>query len=558
MDPPPIVELHVFDGETDITFAHNANFFLYTTLESARQLAHGRGMPHAQAPVLTGTPVAGTAYLDRPGPAGYFIFPDLSIRHEGLYRLAFNLYEELKDEKDEDAVDQPPPPGTLTPTPTTPGAPNGHISFRLEVKSMPFPVFSAKKFPGLAESTSLSRVVADQGCRVRIRRDVRMRRRESKAPDDWDELDIGAPYERARRTATPDAYAAQAAPTPPQHPVQRAPCVDVVSQSYQLGVAAPAQHPPPAAAMAAQAPQPVYPAQLQYPSPSPQPYLSQQYMTSQQTAAPQLQMLPYQEPQFQMQSSSQQLPADPAASYAYAQQDYLSQSTYEQPQQLHDSSCDYPSQSALLTPPSAQPGSVHEPVGNSVIQEPSGGESQPVATHAEEDASPYQPEAPASPPLRVPEPVQAQPTPDPPAESQSMLSTSSTEKQAPEPEPEPDPDPTSEVSVPVNAASASPPSDTHGHEEVETSAPEAAPSPQPSGSVGGKRAFGSAFDTAHIERPLRSGARPDAPTSLGLDDPTTILKIDKDHGPDNPAEAAAMIYRRANGAEMVRKTPRLH
>lgn len=148
-------------------------------------------------------PVAGMAYLDRPQPGGYFIFPDLSVRHEGKFRLSFNLYEELKEAKDEDAEparpktetkDVKPPQGSGT-------APKNHAAWRLEVKSIPFSVFSAKKFPGLAESTTLSRVVAEQGCRVRIRRDVRMRRRDNKSKDYEDYEENG--YARTDRFGTP-------------------------------------------------------------------------------------------------------------------------------------------------------------------------------------------------------------------------------------------------------------------------------------------------------------------------------------------------------------------
>ncbi|KAA8911748.1 velvet factor, partial [Sphaerosporella brunnea] len=146
------------------TFAHNANFFLFATLEHARPVAQARGMPApAPAPVLTGVPVSGMAYLDRPAPAGYFIFPDLSVRHEGSYRLRFGLYEHSNEES--------------YPLPADNLEPREFCTHRLDVKSKPFTVFSAKKFPGLAESTTLSRIVAEQGCRVRIRRDVRMRRR---------------------------------------------------------------------------------------------------------------------------------------------------------------------------------------------------------------------------------------------------------------------------------------------------------------------------------------------------------------------------------------------
>lgn len=196
VDPPPVVELRVFEGEakTDITFGYNANFFLYASLELARPIAqpHSRSGPTPSAPpqipVLTGMPVSGMAYLDRPMEAGYFIFPDLSVRHEGKYKLQFNLYEETKDPKDFDP-DEPKRDE------------NTSFVWRLEVKSAPFTVYSAKKFPGLAESTVLSRTVAEQGCRVRIRRDVRMRRRDSKNSGGFEEDYDG--FSR-KRTGTPE------------------------------------------------------------------------------------------------------------------------------------------------------------------------------------------------------------------------------------------------------------------------------------------------------------------------------------------------------------------
>ncbi|KAK4156659.1 velvet factor-domain-containing protein [Chaetomidium leptoderma] len=206
VDPPPVVELRIYEGQTwemaqekDITFVYNANFFLFATLEHARIMAHARGSaaPSNTPPVLTGMPVSGMAYLDRPQEAGYFLFPDLSVRHEGRYKLTFNLYEETKEDKDKEreGESQPPVPG-LNP------ATGGSFDFRMEVKSQEFIVYSAKKFPGLAESTALSRVVAEQGCRVRIRRDVRMRRRDGKGAGDYDNAEDE--YARRRRTPTPD------------------------------------------------------------------------------------------------------------------------------------------------------------------------------------------------------------------------------------------------------------------------------------------------------------------------------------------------------------------
>lgn len=154
-------------------------------------------------PVLTGSPVAGMAYLDRPSPAGYFIFPDLSVRHEGLYRLSFSLFEELKEIKDGDNEPEGSPRAKDKLMNSTPMAPKAHVHFRLEVKSSPFAVFSAKKFPGLSESTPLSRTVAEQGCRVRIRRDVRMRRRD-KPTDGYQEFEEeNVPYPHSEHYGTP-------------------------------------------------------------------------------------------------------------------------------------------------------------------------------------------------------------------------------------------------------------------------------------------------------------------------------------------------------------------
>ncbi|KAG6072136.1 hypothetical protein E4U16_005629 [Claviceps sp. LM84 group G4] len=159
VDPPPVVELRIIEGPSveegkDITFDYNANFFLYASLEQARTLAHGRVQSSAASnpPILTGVPASGMAYLDRPVEAGYFIFPDLSVRHEGYFRLAFSLFETTKEEKDfdMDPIDPDFPPG---------------VDWRMEIKTQPFNVFSAKKFPGLMESTQLSKTVADQGCR---------------------------------------------------------------------------------------------------------------------------------------------------------------------------------------------------------------------------------------------------------------------------------------------------------------------------------------------------------------------------------------------------------
>ena len=171
-------------------------------------------MPNSQTtfPVLTGTPVAAIAFLDRPTPAGYFIFPDLSVRHEGKYRLSFNLFEETKDAKDADADSGPGNQQSIkvmAPNGANAMSPQSHVHFRQEVKSEPFSVFSAKKFPGLKESTTIRRIVSEQGCRGRIRRDVRMRRRDPKAKGVYDDYQDENVFAHLDRYSTPEIYKPQ-------------------------------------------------------------------------------------------------------------------------------------------------------------------------------------------------------------------------------------------------------------------------------------------------------------------------------------------------------------
>jgi hypothetical protein len=99
--------------------------------------------PKLPVPVHAGNRVSSIAYLDLPHPAGYFIFPDLSVLFKGRHRLSFNLYEETKEDKDTDA--EPSNEQARFPIPDTTFS-NASISWRwrLEVKSAEFTAYSAK------------------------------------------------------------------------------------------------------------------------------------------------------------------------------------------------------------------------------------------------------------------------------------------------------------------------------------------------------------------------------------------------------------------------------
>ncbi|CAG8607991.1 13817_t:CDS:2, partial [Funneliformis caledonium] len=85
----------------------------------------------------------------------YFIFQDLSVRTEGSFTLKFSFCD-VK--------------GLLTRRGTV----------AAEVYSGPFKVYTAKKFPGMTESTELSKAFAKQGIKIPIRKDTRYRKEESR------------------------------------------------------------------------------------------------------------------------------------------------------------------------------------------------------------------------------------------------------------------------------------------------------------------------------------------------------------------------------------------
>jgi hypothetical protein len=98
---------------------------------------------------LTGTLVSSLYSLKDTdnSQGGFFVFGDLSVRRVGTYRLAFILYELKLAEKE--------------------------CWLLARTVSDPFVVYATKTFPGLAESTFLTRSFSDQGVRLRLRKDSR-------------------------------------------------------------------------------------------------------------------------------------------------------------------------------------------------------------------------------------------------------------------------------------------------------------------------------------------------------------------------------------------------
>jgi Velvet factor len=471
-----------------------------------------------QIPVLTGMPVSGMAYLDRPSEAGYFIFPDLSVRHEGKYRLSFNLYEETKDAKDSDVEQSSEGQSKSPPTAATP---NGSFDWRLEVKSAPFTVYSAKKFPGLTESTILSRTVAEQGCRVRIRRDVRMRRRDGKSGGDFDEFD--EEYSRSRRTATPDsvhdAYARQRSlsnssvdrqPYVPDSQ-RRPPGADYPQQPYSSNYA----------------PSPITPQSgssgyLSFGGSSAQQYQAPQFPQPTPTSQPMQNQPPYQSAQ----SSYNPPPPPPSnyrqsstsANYAYPdRQPYPHQ--YAPQRENYDG--EYRRPPAAYPPTSAPSGNQYPAVDQNYPR------SGPLPSYQQYPPRAHTPVGQS--------PVSLAPLKMPPIEPKYDNLSSSAGPLAG----------ASRMAPPLPSPSFQERPNSFNHYPTSSSTQ---PAPEPPRSS--KRPFDSVFSTSSFTQPLHNGMRPTS--SHRAQGSTNTLDDDDDN---SSMEALRMQYKRADGTSYSRELP---
>ncbi|KAF8636116.1 hypothetical protein AX17_003819 [Amanita inopinata Kibby_2008] len=188
IDPPPIVQLRVIDPNAPSSprrrrtstsgsapgspipsrpdpsnprdavsyaqsYLQNPYYFMFASLAKPDDDAELHWLKDGRTRCTTGSVVSSLYHLKDPQhnneDAGFFVFPDLSVRTEGSYRLKLSLFEVV----------------------------GNNVRHCKSIYSAPFYVYTAKKFPGMEESTPLSCSLADQGIKIRIRKDIRVRKR---------------------------------------------------------------------------------------------------------------------------------------------------------------------------------------------------------------------------------------------------------------------------------------------------------------------------------------------------------------------------------------------
>ncbi|KAF0492204.1 velvet factor [Gigaspora margarita] len=196
IDPPPVIRLLVFtedgtpvpessvDHSTMIVLAglwsedckEERNLVINPSSIPAQPSCSSSSIMSLNAPLCTRNLMGhctSSAYMlnDHMNKLGiFFIFQDLSVRTEGTFTLKFSFCDV------EETLYQ-----------SQNGFTNARGIVAAEVYSSTFRAYSAKKFPGMTESTLLSKAFAKQGIKIPIRKEARYRRVNDDLPDQTSE-----------------------------------------------------------------------------------------------------------------------------------------------------------------------------------------------------------------------------------------------------------------------------------------------------------------------------------------------------------------------------------
>ncbi|KAJ9628103.1 hypothetical protein H2204_009505 [Knufia peltigerae] len=145
--------------------------------------------------LIGNTTASANLLYDENGKHGiWFVLQDLSVRTEGWFRLKVNLFNLAQPpfmEEESSNTNNGNTNGSNNKDEQTPA--NNELlkeaPLLASAFSKPFKVFSAKKFPGVIESTNLSRTFAKQGIKIPIRKDHGGKKRKAGPDSDEEEYD---------------------------------------------------------------------------------------------------------------------------------------------------------------------------------------------------------------------------------------------------------------------------------------------------------------------------------------------------------------------------------
>ena len=166
IDPPPILELKITDQKTGRPESDwGAMLALHCTLLSPDGRDDETEIPPAHPDLISTRCLMGTLVAspyqakDEHGVAGtFFVFPDLSCRTPGRYRLRFKLMR-------------------IDPTRMKPGTSSPSVASKV---TDVFAVYTAKDFPGMRASSALLKALRRQGLNVGVKKGSEARKGKAK------------------------------------------------------------------------------------------------------------------------------------------------------------------------------------------------------------------------------------------------------------------------------------------------------------------------------------------------------------------------------------------
>ena len=156
IDPPPILELrNTGKGTSSLMSDNNSMFAMHCTIVDPSSLRDQTRVRPVCVEMQSTLRLAGTLVaspyqaIDEHGDAGtFFVFPDLSCRTPGRYRLCFRLLQIDMHNTRQGAVH----------------------SFVASIVTDVFEVYIAREFPGMKPSSALLKVLRQQGMNVSVKR----------------------------------------------------------------------------------------------------------------------------------------------------------------------------------------------------------------------------------------------------------------------------------------------------------------------------------------------------------------------------------------------------
>ncbi|KAK7028553.1 velvet domain-containing protein [Favolaschia claudopus] len=200
VDPPIIVQLSVSDareigtsaspssrtgsrGQAHLSHLRNPYYFMYATLVESQNDNEVKYVAEGGSSSTAGALVASVRVLkDYPNAdqdAAFFIFPNICVRLEGSWRFKLSLFV-IEGDK---------------------------VKLCATTYSSPFYVYQGKQYPGVQVSTPLTRALAAQGVKLRIRKDIRqrgsIRMKEEEEPVAFQEVEDNARSPSTSPNSTP-------------------------------------------------------------------------------------------------------------------------------------------------------------------------------------------------------------------------------------------------------------------------------------------------------------------------------------------------------------------